>query len=611
MFRERGRARVTRGLVGSAVTLALVFGIPGPAHADEWTAPSAITTLSFNSDILRDLGVEITERRAGPSFETIPPSLLVFRAPRGDFERFDAGALYHDGGFVFTGPDGRLQLDPIILQASAGDDDFDWLDATGRRWFVLRDMHFQVSLESQELQLGNVSIHMAPEFARWLGRDDLAWSFVGEASIRLPALIPPAVADGGAGAGECTETVGLPVDVVLTGIAQVSQLAREAGVRVALAPSAALENVGQGSVDWYRAIAPAQDVGPHPYLNMAMYRLDADGRLVQLGLADVKHAFFAVNSGCPCTGAQILYPGCGDAYGVATNANRSYLGPREEVTAFTGEWERVGSHFDQCLALEPVSCDPVTDDADDFRDHGGEAPAGFYHDSFEHRLVVPEPGLQVADAEYFIEAWYVTEGDVDVFNSVGRRAIDPQLSGGVWSFNFAGGLVNGSVLDEIPGAERQTLDTSEGLVDLAVTATDLGGGVHHYRYALLNFDFDRQINRFEVPIDAGLILTNADSSGLGDDPANDWTVTIGPDAISWEAPGGTALDWGMFQRFEFDADAAPVPSEVSLAVLEPGAPAVLVAAVVAPVPEPAYSALVATAVLTLAVVRQRRGTIRR
>ncbi len=601
---------MTRGFGSSILALALVFGIAGLVRADRWTAPSAITTLSFNPDILRDLGVEITERRGGPSFETVSPSLLTFRAPRGDFERFDAGALHHDGGFVLTGPGGRLQLDPIILQVSPGDDDFDWLDATGRRWFVLRDMHFRVSLESQELRLLNVSIHMAPEFARWLGRDDLAWSFVGAASIRLPALIPPAVADGGSGAGECMETVGLPVDVELTNIGQVSQLAREAGVRVAVAPSAELENVGQGSVEWYRAISPSVGVvGPHPYLNMAMYRLDADGRLVQLGLADVKHAFFATNSGCPCPGAQILYPGCGDVYGVTTNANRLYLGPREEVTAFTGEWERVGSHFDQCLALQPPSCDPVTDDADDFRDHQGDTPASFYHDSFEHRLVVPEPELQTPGAVYFIEAWYVTEGDVDLFNSLGRRAIDPQLSGSVWSFNFDGVLVHGSVLDEIPGAERQTLDTGEGLVDLAVTTADLGGGVHHYRYALLNFDFDRQIDRFDVPIGAGLTVTNADSSGLGDDPANDWTVTIGSDTISWEAPGGTGLDWGMFQRFEFDVDAAPVPSEVSLSVLESGAPTFLTAAVVAPVPEPSPHLMLSVGVLTLAVLRHRRGIL--
>ena len=74
--------------------------MPGDARADRWTAPSAITTLRFNPDILRDLGVEITETRGGPSFVTVPPSLLTFRAPRGDFERFDLAAGRRDRGFT-------------------------------------------------------------------------------------------------------------------------------------------------------------------------------------------------------------------------------------------------------------------------------------------------------------------------------------------------------------------------------------------------------------------------------------------------------------------------------------------------------------------------------
>ena len=86
-------------------------------------------------------------------------------------------------------------------------------------------------------------------------------------------------------------------------------------------------------------------------------------------------------------------------------------------------------------------------------------------------------------------------------------------------------------------------------------------------------------------------------------------MTIGSDTISWEAPGGTGLDWGMFQRFEFDVDAAPVPSEVSLSVLESGAPTFLTAAVVAPVPEPSPHLMLSVGVLTLAVLRHRRGIL--
>jgi hypothetical protein len=156
------------------------------------------------------------------------------------------------------------------------------------------------------------------------------------ANLLLPALIAPE-GGGGAGGQACPETPGA-VDVALTGIAVVSQLAREAGVRVALAPSAELENVGTASVEWYRAILPIPDgaVGPHPYLSLALFRLDADGSIVQLGLGDVKHAYYAVNDGCPCAGGHVLYAGCTDVYGVTTNADRANLAPRDEVHAFTG-----------------------------------------------------------------------------------------------------------------------------------------------------------------------------------------------------------------------------------------------------------------------------------
>ena len=38
---------------------------------------------------------------------------------------------------------------------------------------------------------------------------------------------------------------------------------------------------------------------------------------------------------------------------------------------------------------------------------------------------------------------------------------------------------------------------------LAAVTTNLGGGSFHYEYALMNFDFERQIQSFSLPIGRG------------------------------------------------------------------------------------------------------------
>ncbi len=597
-----------------AVSLCIVLGWAAGTRADDWTAPRAITSVDFDDEILASMGVRIEAvggmpgsypEFPGDSFMTRAPSLLAFSAPGGDFERFSSGSLFHAGGFLLqlSGGGQAVSLDDFVLRVAAQPDDFDWIDATGRRFFILRHMQFTTSLAEEELRLLNVSIHLAPELAATLGRPDLTDTYVGVANIRLPALLSTASDPGGSGASAACQVQEGEIDVSLVDLASPSQIAREAGVRVAIAFSATLTNTGTGSVDWYEPIAPTRfdGVGPHPFLSLAMYRLDDDG-LVQLGLGDVKHAFRALNIGCPCPSASSLYPGCGDVYGVSTNQDRSYLAPREEVTSYTGAWERVGSHFDRCLAREEPPCDPASNDEDDFRDHYGEGD--FYHDAFEHRLVVPESGLLEEDGRFFLEAWYVAAGDVDLWNSLGHREVEPALSGSTWSFELDGSLESGSMLDHIPGADRVLVDTGAGRLQLASVTTDLDGGVHRYAYTLMNFDFDRSIAAFRVPLEPGTQVTRIRSRALGDDPARDWAVVVEESAITWQAPPGEALDWGMLVGFGFDADRDPVPSSVRLAVLEPGSPTALVVSAMAPAPEPATGMLATSALAAVALVRR-------
>ena len=112
------------------------------------------------------------------------------------------------------------------------------------------------------------------------------------------------------------------------------------------------------------------------------------------------------------------------------------------------------------------------------------------------------------------------------------------------------GTENGSILDVfvdpanvLPGQATELHDTGAGRVQLALVSSDLGGGVFHYEYALMNFDFERQVQSFTLPIGAGQIVSNV---GFGDGDAtaaNDWTPSVGADAVTWTAPANGPLTW--------------------------------------------------------------------
>jgi hypothetical protein len=609
--------------------LMAVFALPGvqtaSAEDDRWTASAATTAIEFHREILSSLGIRrsLEESTADPApfpgsgYRSLPErSLLEFRAPGGDFESFDSGSLFHDGGFVLEGNgiDAPLSLLDFELRVSEGDAVFDLLDQNGQRWFTVHNMQFIIAPREEKLFVLHAGLYLSPELLQRLGFPDSATVFVGELNIAFPAIVPPELrsSDGGVGAGNCEANFDLPVDIELTGINAVAQGDREPDGRVAVASSALLENVGTGAIDWGEAIEPVTytQVAPHPMLSLAFYRL-AEGRLEQLGLADVKHAFRAVNSGCSCIAGAIFYPGCGDIYGVTTNFDRKWLGPREEVTARTVSWTRGGSHFDQCLGVEPLpmgDCDPA-DEPDYTRDHGGNDVK--YHDSFEHRLVVPDAALSTPNASYFIEAWYLVAGDTDLWNSIGHRQVEPQLNRETWAFPLiASELRLGSILGRLveQGATSRVLDTGEGRLELAVTTEDIGSGMTRYEYALMNFDFDRKIERFKIPVEAGVTIQNVSFSGIAGREGAPWRVTLEDDGIAFEAPDGEELDWGMLHRFGFDADRAPVATFARGTPTEEGSAAFIEMATRGPVavPEPSGTLLMSAALISIAQLRARR-----
>lgn len=106
--------------------------------------------------------------------------------------------------------------------------------------------------------------------------------------------------------------------------------------------------------------------------------------------------------------------------------------------------------------------------------------------------------------------------------------------------------------------------------------------MYHYEYALMNFDFERAVRRFAVPVSPGQTVTNAAFGDGNGDLLDDWTVTIGSSEVAFDAPAGAELDWGRLVNFRFDVDAPPVASHAELEPLAAGGPSSVTIAALAP-----------------------------
>ena len=590
---------------GAVITAALSLGASGAAHPAAF-APrplhEGVTSLRFHAEILADLGIELVDvaetsaplRDGAMGFALdLTPSTVALDAVGDDFEGFAAADLRHAGGFALQVGGARVELAGFRLTSTEPPYTLELRDAHGGRWLFVNKPH--ALLTPDRLSISNADLVIAPELAALIGRPDLSGSYIGvlDARLSLEPAQPDATTSEALAAAQCAGDFTRPVDLLMVDLTGMTQSAREPGGRVAMAPNASVRNLGPGDVQWFRTIPPLSPVGPHPYLVFDFYRLSG-GVLEQIGRSDLKHAFFATNTGCPCGGGQILFAGCGDEYAAFTNLDRMNLAPRNEINAFTLAWSSLGSHFDGV---------PV----DNFISHGADAQ----HDLFEHLLVVREPNLQTPGARYFYDGWYMAPNDSNLSNSMAHREVAPAFAGTTWAFpTIDAGTANGSILDVFvdpqnirPGEATQLFDTGAGRVQLAVVTRSLGGGVFHYEYALMNFDFERQVRRFSLPIAPGQVVSNAGFGDADGNPQNDWVPSVAGGRITWTAPAGNALDWGTLYNFRMDANAAPVASAATLTPLDAGSPTTVI---VRTLPEPSLGASIGTVLIGLALLAWHR-----
>lgn len=420
---------------------------------------------------------------------------------------------------------------------------------------------------------------------------------------------------------------GIP-DLTLCELYGLQQFGRSGSV-VGLALATTSWNVGGRDLIWFNSPDPR-----HPFIVQNVYRLKND-RFEHIGQSWIKHGFFALgNAQCDtsCTfepghgPGDWLGVGCTDTYDAFLNADQGNLGPRQEVNPWTADWTFSGSHNSSSHS----------------------------HNAIAHRLQVHDndftPAMN-AGATYYAEGYYVHFEDINVMNSVGHKPFTVSGSpGGTWSIGMSGSGTKPSIgfaINKWTGSTRTTiaeelpvdeLTSPDGRCILAAKPSELGGGMWHYEFALLNVDMHRKVKSFSIPILADATPENIGFSAVlshGESYSNDpWTATITTDCavgercITWTTTSNP-LRWGTLYNFRFDIDSPPATEGlvagggpfglVALEMFEPGSPTWVTGATVGPEfidPIPAVSSwsililgLLMASAATVTISRRYNGAV--
>lgn len=579
--------------------------------AGTWLAWGGQTRFHFNPDELVRLGVGIDQvdgassrtigepgvRYEVDAFPALNASGLEINHAGRVVSGLGGGALRHAGGLVLGYRGGEIDLRAFALRASPNTRlGVDVVDAHGTVWFTADHAHWGFESDAGNVfSMRHMNLRLSDHFASVLGHPEWAGDPVGGLDFRANSYAgAKSLAEIG---GTCTapwpNPPSTPADVQLiydnaasgwTGFDDSVYVKRCQGCtttstngELVVNQDSSLRNVGTTAVAWYTKFQgdfPPYGNDQHPFLVWNLYRVGADGRIKQIGVSGVKHAFYTVNWNCGCPGGNIIWPTCEDTYSNYNNDSSTDLGPRSEIIPYTAQWGRCGSVYDE-------NCDGT-------EDNGGGA-----QNLYQFRMNVVESELQAplsTGAHYYQEYWYIARDDHAIYNSMGYREIAFQKNGSSWSVSLVGDTPNGAdfylgpLLDlwidpNSPPANsaNNELATPLGRARVAARATDLGNGQWRYEYAVMNFDYAHaQIDaahptepnlmvdtnhgfaRFSVPVPSGTNVSGLRFDDTDTDTGDDWTASTANNAVTWTAPAaGNTLDWGTMYHFEFVANAPP------------------------------------------------------
>jgi hypothetical protein len=548
---------------------ACAFALSSAAHAGVvWRLAGGTTSVSLLNGVLKDQGIQVTGLRQTSretaqmespiGFRVLEASSLKVTTSQRVLDLINGGSVGHSGGFSLRigkstypvydfeiAPKGNVPQQGFVLRSPG----------KGGATFDLS--HAQAFLDSGvgALFLANMDMTVNASWAKNIGRPDLAGLLIGVVTVQGKAewVSGEEKPNPGPGIGGDTIDVGLSAMSSLTSLGRLGTFPNGTN---GLSMSTTSCNYGTENLPWYQAMDER-----HPVICMNLYRVMND-RFEQIGVGWLKHGFFATNSGgcgtcqSPGTGS-LLGPGCSDTYGTGNNGDRFWLGPRNEVNPFTGRWTCTGSWFSNYIN-------------DCVRRNG----SGSFN-PVEHRLEVRDADLNVTGAQFYYEAYYIVQNDINKYNQIGYRQATPTWNGSSWSISTNTAMTTGPAINLYGDMRDTAMPRTFGDAILAVKTIDLGGGNWRYEYALYVHDIDRQIREFSIAIDPATTVTNVGFRDIDQDPNNNWTSNWSNGRLSWSTqtfqqnPNANSLKYGSVFNFWFTANAAPVNSCANIGLFKP------------------------------------------
>ncbi|MEE8142285.1 MAG: dockerin type I repeat-containing protein [Planctomycetota bacterium] len=376
----------------------------------------------------------------------------------------------------------------------------------------------------------------------------------GRVTVKLNTLVPDASAgpspQGGIGPDVAVSRVGEPGS-------DYAYYGNSGGIRTYAAATTSC-NVGDEVAEWISGSS-----GRHPLIAANVYRLGADGSFDQIGQSWLKHSFCAVSEptcgACQPTNCSTLGIGCADTYWATLNGDTD-SGPRSQIDPQGVCCPGVGTHVDSPFHATPVS--PLWG-----------------------RIAISDADIANPGASYFVEVHYIThdEDPEDRYNNASWRQIN---LGFTFITNIGPLHMFESAIEAWKGFAGATVQdiilADEGMFHVGHLVQDNGDGTWHYEYAIHNLNADRSGQGFQLPIPAGVTLTNiefhdTDSHSGEIYSSTDWGLDQSGGNITWSTESyganqnANAIRWGTTYSFRFDADAPPGDVDAKLFLFKPGA----------------------------------------
>lgn len=578
-----------RFCVGAIAVAALGLGVSTANASETWRVTGGSTTFELATGLLKDIGFEVGLSRttakprfdmpSGYGFSLGKDSTLMFAIDSHRFVQFQSGRLTHNGSLSFKNGKKTAPLSGFTIQPKGQLAQMGLNVQTGKGQPVSLDINYAKvfwDAEKKQLMIGYADLVITPEWARSMGRPDLAGQLIGQATV-----LADAAWSGGdrpqpfKGWGDPGGEPDVPVDVSIVelyGITSYGHSGTYPNGMNGFSMATTSCNPGDVNIPWY---APMDE--RHPVIAMHMYRVK-NGRFEQIGQSWLKHGFFALNNNqcgsCnnPGTGS-LLGRNCSDTYSAGNNASQFYLGGRDEVNPFTGQWTCSGSWFSNYVA-------------DCSRRNNGSGLA-----AIDHRLQVLDADLGNPNSTYYYEAYYITKEDTNKYNNIASRTISSMnWTGSQWTFSTSSEPIrSGPAITRWGDMNAIATPRDEGDAILAVDTTDLGNGRTRFEYALYVHDIDRQIREFSIPVGDSIVVTNIGFRDIDQDGGNNWAINRSSGKITWSTgtvgqTGANPLKYGTVFNFWFEATSPALDSAGGIGLFKSGSLPGLSVATKGPIP---------------------------